>query len=216
MKIIFFIVFIFSFYSFADGPPVDKDGNILIDHLSFYLDAEQLKHIESNNYLVFNNDQVRILQNINPQFPKQIYLLSPFYNDCTCGMIYAIWNKSNQVGIAIEEIINYQTIDIEEINSELSLSDTSNQIFYFEDSTATLMIYFGINGDIYINHKSISENDLFIESDKYLSSEKIKHKYLIVRRPPQKDKLISSKIESTIKKIELYSKNNSINLWISG
>lgn len=88
-----------SMNALADGPPIDKNGNITADHTVIVLDKDQLEQVGKYRILTLTDKQHEKFKKICDLFPKKMWVITPHRRLCTCEKIYGIWNKENQVGI---------------------------------------------------------------------------------------------------------------------
>jgi hypothetical protein len=84
-------------YAHADGPPVHPDGTIIGKHISFEIDEKQISEVEKTHIINLTDSQHSLLKKYLKYAPKTFVVVTPDYNDCTCDMLYLIWNTTNTV-----------------------------------------------------------------------------------------------------------------------
>ena len=111
IAILLFGIF-FSNFLFDDGPPFDTTGRIRSKYVAIKLEANQINHLQVCRWLKLTTAQQKRLHFLN--LPKYISIVDPFYNDCTCGMVYAMWFKVDSIAFSIRDttkIVQYQEDD---------------------------------------------------------------------------------------------------------
>jgi hypothetical protein len=217
MKLIISIItvlFIFN-YIYADGPPVDEDGNISVMHLVFYFDSLQLEHIQYSSYFELNDEQMKVLLKINPLLKREFIFISPFYNDCTCGMTYAIWNKEKSFAIPIYNIFN----DYEDLLNEDEVSEIEEyeeKDYWEHDNSYGAYIFIGSDTNLYFNKKRQSIENIYSIIENISNKENKSYRFIMVRKPPKINDDIDNSINDLILRIESAVKKYSIKLQITG
>lgn len=103
MKVIaLLLISIFPSMGFAEGPPVDEDGKVFVDHVVLHLTDDQMGLIETKRLVEFTPSQLATLKVLSPQIPQVIPVVTPSYNNCTCELLlYGIWNGRRQIAIPL-------------------------------------------------------------------------------------------------------------------
>ncbi len=81
----------------ADGPPVKKNGTITTEHLEIKITSEQLNLIEKSHIVELTEQQHELLKKYYKNIPNKFVLLTPHFNDCTCDLIYLVWNRKHTI-----------------------------------------------------------------------------------------------------------------------
>ena len=128
---------------FADGPPIDKNGNISVPHIILELDEQQSSFLNSHRYLKLSDKQKNKLG--ETWSTDEIEVLDPFYNDCTCGRIYGIWISPKEIAILKRDIPSKELneddiyfIKMIEENIAFYKQDKQYHIFIGTDGTSIL------------------------------------------------------------------------------
>ena len=111
-NLILLVGLFFSNFLFADGPPFDTTGKIRSKYIAIKLEANQINHLQVCRWLKLTSAQQKRLHFLN--LPKYISIVDPFYNDCTCGMVYAMWFRVDSIAFEIRDttkIVQYQKDD---------------------------------------------------------------------------------------------------------
>ena len=192
------IIFLFSFLLLtnilkADGPPIDTSGKIHVPYISITLTKLQAEHLQKNRHLDLTAEQQKKLARW--KLPNTIDILDPYWRDCTCGMIYGIWYKPNEVAFLLRDTIK--------TNCEKgSANDETNEYYKnYQKEDAKTNLYIGTDGRIYYQNKLISFQEIskIIEEIKAIDKD---NPYLIIYQPPKTGNTYWSNVEETKKKIE--------------
>lgn len=97
-----FLILTFPNISFAEGPPVERDGKVFVDHVVLHLTDIQLEQVETRRLVEFTSSQSKLLRALNPLVPDSIPVIAPSYNNCTCEFfLYGIWNKPKAIAVPL-------------------------------------------------------------------------------------------------------------------
>lgn len=135
-----------SWLIFADGPPIDSSGNILVPYFTVELTEIQKSQLENSRRVQLTETQQGILKNVWPY--DEVEVLDPHYDDCTCGMYYAIWLNPNEIAFLGDSTVS-EALDAEMIEEQFEMYSE----LYSEDRNNS--IYIGINGDVSYNSEII-------------------------------------------------------------
>lgn len=141
MKVIaLLLISIFPSMGFAEGPPVDEDGKVFVDHVVLHLTDDQMELIETKRLVEFTPSQHKSLKALNPSVPSVIPVIGSSYNNCTCELLlYGIWNNQGQIAIPLflfggdETWIKYAPIFDKQITawgSDFFVIDTKANIYW--------------------------------------------------------------------------------------
>jgi len=85
----------------GDGPPMDKDGNIIrSEFVRLELNDAQLKQVNTMRVFELTEAQNKKLAEKKIAKLKIMEVITQHYDDCTCGMgTYGIWNKPKSVDV---------------------------------------------------------------------------------------------------------------------
>lgn len=190
----------------ADGPPIDFDGTVSVDHLAIKLSKEQLERVGYSRILKLEKEQLALIRKINPDFPEIIRVITPSFEDCPCNNgIYGIWNKKSQVCIAINQITR------DKKHAEKNL--LNNKIDDLTKNTAYL--YMDSNADIYLNQKKITLEKLN-EIMKKLTTVQDGAKFIFINMPPKIDKETNEKIINILKDLKEKGKQLDVKIYETG
>lgn len=82
---------------FAEGIPLDEEGNLTLPHTVVRLNASQIEEAETLDSVTLTKEQWARLRKVSQQTPKRLNGLIPIdWNDCTCGVGYAAIQLSRQ------------------------------------------------------------------------------------------------------------------------
>ena len=150
-----FLIFclIYSAISYADGIPIDTNGNITVPHIILNLEEEQIYFLNNHRYLKLNDKQKQSIS--NSWNIDEIEVLDPYHHDCTCGRIYAIWVSPNQIAILesdipSKELNKDEKFFIEEIKENID----------FYNSYSDNIFFIGIDGKLYHKEKIVVMEEL--------------------------------------------------------
>lgn len=218
MRLILFTVIFLGIFTNAnaDGPAVDEDGNIFVMHIVFYFDSLQLDQIQYSSYFELNDEQMKILLKINPKLERKIFFISPFYDDCICGMSYAIWNKEKSFAVPLYTITNENDELDNTVDEESEIESYEEKSYWDYEETFGAYIFIGTDASLYFDKKRISIEDAssiiqYIAGLKNRSS-----KFVNIRKPPKINSLVDNKVNEIILKLEEIVRSKSINFQIGG
>jgi len=84
----------------SDGLPIDDSGMVYGDHVVLMLSPLQIVEIGRSRALTLEGDQLETMRKLVPEFPGQVRIFTPSYDDCMCGVVvYGIWTRPEQVAI---------------------------------------------------------------------------------------------------------------------
>lgn len=150
MKLFLFVILLFiSTVSFADGIPIDSNGNITVPHILIDLDSKQISFLNNHRYLKLNEKQKKSISrywNID-----EIEVLDPYHHDCTCGRIYAIWVSKNQIAILKDKVFE------ENLNEDekFFIKEIKENIGFYKNYQDNIF-YIGLDGKLYHRDNSVS------------------------------------------------------------
>jgi len=179
----------------AEGPPVDSLGRVFCKHRILKLTQQQIKEAGTKRHITFTNEQWRSFH--NKQYPPKIYVLTPTWAECCCGMFYAIWNKPDQVCIS-QDMIDWADFSDREITNV----DSSN----YND------VNIDINGDMYYHYNkiNISKVDSFIDDVVKIKKNK-SFRFFTIFRPPRVSKVIDNKVMDILTEVRRYCEKKEVN-----
>lgn len=190
----------------ADGPPIDDDGSVNVEHIALVLSKEQLTMVGSRRILKLEKEQLSLIRKINPDFPAAIRVITPSYQDCTCSLpAYGIWTKQFQVCIAIYQIKSNDQQITKDILKEKIDDLTKNSAY----------IYVNEKGELFLNNKLITQKALE-EIIKKLEVDKESKKMVFLNLPPRIDKKTNEKIVQIINDLEVFGKKYNVEVYEAG
>ncbi len=218
MKKIYILMFIFIFAdAYADGPPVDTLGNVHGKYFAIKLNESQVKEIGRNRTLKFTNKQYNYLRKKLKNLKRKIFVLTPFYNDCTCDLIYGIWNRRDSVAIP-----DYMSDMLKEENSSGQTGNDQNSGQEKEKCkniksglSEWPMIQIDLEGNIYFRNNRKSKKGLFAMI-REMASLNGNDGSIYVSRPPKTDKETDDNILKLIGEITIYAKKYKISVEVAG
>jgi|WetSurMetagenome_2_1015567.scaffolds.fasta_scaffold00094_18 hypothetical protein len=195
-------------YAHADGPPVAKDGTITGKHISFELDAKQTSQIEKTHIINLTASQHAQVKAHYRNAPKTFVVVTPDYNDCSCELLYLIWNTTNTVVLPLDR----------DEYSDVVLAYKNNLYAYNDilmDWTKQKIII-DTKGNMYSEGKRLNRaaldsvlKEIAGKSDKYA-------RWLWISLPPYRKTDYEGKVELAIREIEKAAKKYGVKAEIGG
>ncbi|MDB4533613.1 hypothetical protein N9242_01990 [Vicingaceae bacterium] len=171
MRILIFTFSLFiSSFLFADGLPLDSNGNITLPHTIITLSQEQQTFLNNHRFLKLSEDQKILLG--NKWKLDTLEVLDPHHHDCTCGQTYAIWINPKQIAI-LDRFVS------QEPNEDFFQMCKENIQFY--KSQKKNLIYISLEGNI-----SYQEKPIKIEGVKTILNGKGLD-FVLIFQPPKKE-----------------------------
>lgn len=186
------LAFFAAFDLRADGPPIDSTGHIFCKFISIKLDSKQIKHLQTNRWLILTDVQQKRLHFLN--LPKYVDIFDPFHRDCTCGQIYAMWYLPDRIGFCIRDTTKFEISPGDDEINEWYNNDTN-----FVKHKSANDFYINTIGQLLYKEKIITIKDMMgiIET---LKKSKDK-RYLTIYQPPTTNNPNSKDILQTKQKI---------------
>jgi biopolymer transport protein ExbD len=204
IMILLFLVFVYQIG--AEGPPIEPDGALNVEHIALKLNKEQLALIGSSRVFKLEKEQLALLRKINPAFPEAIRVLTPSFQDCSCSLsTYGVWNKRDQVCIAIKQIMR----DKSDADKDVLKPKTADL------TKSSAYVYVNDKGEMYLNQKLITQNELN-EIIKKLVSDKDISKMVYLNLPPRVDKETNEKIIKMFSELEKVGKKFEVAIYEDG
>ena len=200
------IVVLSAFMAKADGPPVEKDGTITSEYLSIRLLPDQIKQIEKSHIIDLTVGQHNLLKKIYKNFPKRFVVVTPHYNDCTCDLIYLIWNKIDTVALPLDSVSYFKEL----------LQDNSYDYRELIRNWNKQKIIIDTKGNLYNEGRGISKTALE-ELFKKLSNDKDEFaRWISISLPPYLNTQYEKKIGTVIREIEGVADKYKVKTQIGG
>lgn len=200
------ILFLIVYSIGAEGPPIEPDGAMNVEHIALKLNKEQLALIGNSRVFKLEKEQLALIRKINPEFPDAIRVLTPSFQDCSCSLsTYGIWNKRDQVCIAIKQIMRGKN-DADKDVLKPKTGDLTKSSAY---------VYVNDKGELYLNQKLITQNELN-EIIKKLVSDKDISKMVYLNLPPRVDKETNDKIIKMFSELEKFGKKHEVPIYEDG
>lgn len=191
----------------ADGPPMNEDGDVNVDHVVIILKDRQVGEVGRTRKLTFTKEQHDYIKKMYKEFPKQIPVITPHYNRCTCGLpIYGIWNRIDRVAIPLDLIgpIDYREIgEMPQVKPPRRLSDGG-------------VITVDAKGDIYFLNKPIRIEEVREAIDEIATKKDKDRRHLCFNLPPKISKEVDDKIKKLVDKVKSYASGFGMNICILG
>lgn len=198
---------LFTGVAYADGPPMNKDGDVYLDHVVIILKDQQVGEVGRTRKLTFDKKQLDYFRRMDKKFPKQIPVITPHYDFCTCGLpIYGIWNRIDRVAIPLNLIgaIDYQEIEeMRQVKPRGRLEDGG-------------VITVDAKGDIYFLNKPIRRDEIKEAINKIANRKGKRRKHLCFNLPPKISKEVDRKIKELVDAIKSYAGGFGMNICIFG
>lgn len=221
------IVTLISTNIFADGLPIDKNGNITEDHAVIILNKNQLEQVSRHRILTLTDEQHETLRKTCNIFPKKIWAITPHWKLCTCEKIYCIWNKRNQVGIP-HKVLDY-ACDLgqsfvrhhnELIEDTLKLNNLPSPPFWkplVKDISWYVILTMDHQGKIFCSGRIMDMSDIESNISKCPDSTGRWKNTIFLSPPPFIDKRTEEKIKSLIDQIRnsAFKKDISVKIGLS-
>jgi hypothetical protein len=178
----------------ADGPPVKEDGTITTEHVALKIDSSQIKQVEKTHIINLSPSQHSVLKKYYNKLPKKFVVVTPHYNECTCDLIYLIWNKTDTIVLPLNSVDYFKEL----------LGDKKHPFDYqgLLKSWVKQKIIIDTKGNLYFEGKSLSTTgleDLFknIAKDKDEDA-----RWIAISLPPYLKTEYEARVDSSIKGIE--------------
>ena len=155
MRLVFVLIILIPSLSIADGPAIDLQGNPTTECVDLKISAEQQKDISTKRVLILSDTQMAGLS--KNWKTKKIGVVSEKWRDCTCGMIYVFWTKTDEVSIP-KHLVRYEKLHQDHQN-ELQELGLESEGWHFLKFLADSIIM-DTQGFFYKNGESISITDL--------------------------------------------------------
>jgi hypothetical protein len=198
---------LFTGIAFADGPPMNKAGNVYVDHVVIILKDQQVGEVGRTRKLTFDKEQLAYLRKMDKKFPKAIAVITPHYDYCTCGLpIYGIWNRIDRVAIPLYAIgmIDYQEVE------------ETPQVKYSRRLEDGGVITVDAKGDMYFMNKPVRRDEVKEAIDKIANWKGKRRKYLCFNLPPKISDAVDGKIKKLVDEIKSYAGGLNMNICIVG
>jgi hypothetical protein len=185
------IIYIWLFCSLcsealADGPPINKNGEITRPFVSVTLDSVQIEHLQSNRHIELTRAQRARLHFL--KLPKIIDVLDPFHHDCTCGQVYGIWYQTDKLAFVYSD-----TTVVDDIyKGDPELAEMYDN---YKSEQPRTWVLVGSSGQLYYQGVKITLKKLE-EIARQRKGEK--QEYLMIFQPPLKNNPNRRNVENTI------------------
>jgi hypothetical protein len=193
---------------YADGPPVLEDGTITGEHILMKIDPSQIKQVEKTRVIDLSSRQHALLMKYGPQMPKRFVVVTPHYNDCTCELIYLIWNRTDTVAFPLYEVDYFKEV----------FAGGENSSDYQDLLTAWTrdVVVVDTKGNMYYGGKTLDGtalDDLF----KRIAGEKgVYDRWISINLPPYLKTDYEEKVKSAVDSITKAAKKYRVNAHIGG
>lgn len=195
---------------FAEGPPIDTSGHIRCKYISITLDSLQIEHLQKSRWLDLTLDQRKQLPFL---LPKTIDIVDPFFNSCTCGMIYGMWYAKDKIAFCVSEAELKQPLNIEGKTDTSSVDESVALYNDYPKIYGKNFIYIGLSGELFHEGKSITIEELN-KIAKKIKEENIKDaSCLVFCLPPTKENLNYKKVFITKRDITVNLPSNLCYAW---
>lgn len=203
----FVLILLVLVYSIgAEGPPIEPDGTMNVEHIALKLNKEQLTLIGKSRVFKLEKEQLALVRKINPEFPEAIRVLTPSFQDCSCSLTtYGVWNKREQVCIAIKQIMREKSDGDKDVLKPKTGDLTKSSAY----------VYVNDKGELFLNQKLITQNELN-EIIKKLVSDKDISKMVYLNLPPRVDKETNDKIIKMFSELEKFGKKFEVAIYEDG
>jgi len=192
----------------ADGPPVREDGTITEEHISFKINDYQIKEVERTHIIKLTTDQHTMLKKHYNKMPKSFVVVTPHYNDCTCELIYLIWNKTDTIVLPLNEV---------EVFKEYL--ENKEYPYDYQDLLRNWnmqKIIVDTKGNCYFENKKISREGIEKLFKKLSEENNNTSPWIAISLPPYLKTEYESKVAESIKKIKAIADKYKVNAQIGG
>jgi hypothetical protein len=212
-----FIIFLAVLAKMTLTPPVCAEGiSVTSDlkhargnHTVFVLNETQIKDVERNRQVVLTDEQLKPLRGICAKIPRKLKVLSSRYDGCTCLIKnYGIWCRVGELDVP---------------HKDLSPEGENEQpVEYWEDDYISISrtIILDSQGDMYLDAKKLSEDQLRAEIDEVSSTEvesgKEVSRTIWFDTPPPINEDVDNKIRNLIDQTKAYCKGKDVSFYAIG
>jgi hypothetical protein len=157
----------FSLKVNAEGPPINMDGTISGQYKGIALTLSQKIQLETQRYIKLTASQQK-LAGLNNEV-EELFVLTSNYNDCTCGLTYAIWFHTDSIAVFGSDYSSYDTMP----NGAVLPGRALRQIAYLKSKEhQTLCLTIATNGDLYYKNqkRSVEIDSLYTLAEEITSN----------------------------------------------
>jgi hypothetical protein len=192
----------------ADGPPVKEDGTITTEYIAIKIDSHQIKQVEKTHIVDLSASQHSLLKEYYKNLPKKFVVVTPHYNDCTCDLIYLIWNKTDTIVLPLDSVDYFKEL----------LGDKEHPYDYqgLLKNWIKQKIIIDTKGNFHYKGKSLSKGgleDLF----KNIAKDKDEFaRWIAISLPPYLKTEYEGKVDSAIEEIKKIAEKYKVKAQIGG
>ena len=198
-KTLFIFLLLISRLLYADGLPLDSNGNISVPHSIIEINESQQLFLNSHRYIILTQKQKIELGKLWTL--DTVEVLDPNYHDCTCARIYGIWISKTEIAFLDRDINQEQ--DSTSYYEFVEMS--SENISYYKEEIKT-HLFIGFEGELFYLNKIVSLEKV----KEILNNEKLDS--FIIFLPPKKNNSYWNKIKNIQEEINRTT-NESIKIY---
>jgi len=216
--ILSFLIMLVAAIAWADGPPINEKGEITTDHITFYLNEDQIKEVGISRVLTLDKKQAEILKIIFCGVDiRRIEVITPSYSNCACDLFpYAIWNAKNKVSLPIV-YLDCAAPPLDSADSPPFHSKKQHEYIPYV-SEGKKGWYGPINidseGDFYFKNKQITEYEIYKIIKKMAKIEDKDDPVIFFSLPPKIQDTIEKKIGNTLYNIFIFGEKNNVKIYV--
>lgn len=202
-------LFILSLVSIsnADGPPVKEDGTITTEYVALKIDPSQIDEVEKTHIIDLSSSQHSQLKKYFKNSPKQFVVVTPHYNDCTCDLIYLIWNKTDTIVLPLTSVDYFEEL--------LGYNESPNDYQSSLKDWIKNKIIIDTKGNLYYEGKNLSKAGLEALF-KSITNEDESARWFSISLPPYLKTKYEAKVNNAIQEIMKIAAKYKINAHING
>jgi hypothetical protein len=207
-----FVIFIMSVIMFsmkvhADGPPMNSEGEVYVDHLIIVMNDEQLKEVGQTRLLTLTEEQHKFFKKQDERYPRKVEIITPYYRDCTCGLnAYGVWNKQRHIAMPLSQLrfMNYGPKgELYQIPKPKTLSEGGTVVI--DD-----------RGDMYFNNKPLKKSEVKEAINKITTSDDGEKKIVCFNFPPSINNDVDKTIKALVDELREYARLLQVRTCIAG
>lgn len=209
IKIITLVCLLLSIsIAFADGPPVREDGTITTEHISFKINNDQVKEVGRTHIIKLTADQHSLLKKYYKRMPKTFIVVTPHYNDCTCELLYLIWNKTDTVVLPLNSVEYFK-----------ELFENKEYPYDYQDLLRNWnkqKIIIGTTGNYYFEGKKLNSKDIESVFSNLSKEKDDASRLLFISLPPYLKTEYEDKVSESIRTLRAIAKKYKVKAEIGG
>ena len=199
---------LFTSIAYADGPPVMEDGTITAEHISLKIYDVQIKEVEKTHIVKLTANQHTQLKKYYKRMPRTFVVVTPHYNDCTCELIYLIWNKTDTIVLPLNLVEYFK-----------ELLDNKEYPYDYQDLLRNWnkqKIIIDTKGNCHFEGKKLNKEGMENVFIKLAEEKDNASRWIAISLPPYLTTEYESKVSDAIKEINTIAEKYNVKAQIGG